>query len=39
MELLGLASYQIVMKLDSTSKVGIEIRLGEDWIRKLPAGY
>ena len=38
-ELLGLTSYQIVMKPNSTSTVDIELRLGEDWIGKLPDGF
>ncbi|HPO85098.1 MAG TPA: LCP family protein [Candidatus Hydrogenedentes bacterium] len=38
-ELFNLTSYQIVMKPDSTSSVDIEIRLGEDWVGKLPEGY
>ncbi|MBI5933875.1 MAG: LCP family protein [Chloroflexi bacterium] len=38
-ELLSLTSYQIVMKPDSTSTVDIEIRLGDDWVEKLPQGH
>lgn len=38
-ELFGLTSYQIVMKPDPTASVDIEIRLGEDWVGKLPEGY
>ncbi len=32
-------SYQIVMKTDPAATVDIEIRLGEDWVGKLPSGY
>jgi LCP family protein required for cell wall assembly len=32
-------SNQVVMKPDSTASVDIEIRIGEDWVEKLPAGY
>jgi len=35
----GLTSYQILMKFDPTASVDIEIRLGEDWVGKLPNGY
>lgn len=38
-ELFNLTSYQIVMKPDPTASVDIEIRLGEDWVGKLPEGY
>lgn len=38
-EIFGLTSYQIVMKPDPTASVDIEIRLGEDWVGKLPEGY
>lgn len=38
-ELLELTSYQIVIKPDSASTVDIEIRLGEDWVGKLPQGH
>jgi hypothetical protein len=31
-------SHQIVFKPDPTSKVDLEIRLGNDWVSKLPAG-
>jgi hypothetical protein len=37
--LFGLTSYQILMKPDPTASVDIEIRLGEDWVGKLPDGY
>ena len=37
--LFGLTSYQILMKFDPTASVDIEIRLGEDWVGKLPNGY
>ena len=33
------ASNQIVFKPDPTQTVDIEIRLGNDWVSKLPAGY
>ena len=39
-DLFGIkSSYQIVMKADSTSTVDIEIRIGEDWVSRLPSGY
>ena len=38
-ELFGLESPQIVIQPDPASTVDVEIRLGEDWIAKLPAGY
>lgn len=38
-ELFHLTSYQIVMKPDPAASVDIEIRLGEDWVGKLPEGY
>lgn len=38
-ELFNLTSYQIVMKPNPGSSVDIEIRLGEDWVGKLPGGY
>jgi LCP family protein required for cell wall assembly len=38
-ELFGLTSYQIVMKPDPAASVDMEIRLGEDWVGKLPDGY
>jgi hypothetical protein len=38
-ELFGLTSYQILMKPDPTASVDMEIRLGEDWVGKLPEGY
>jgi hypothetical protein len=38
-ELFSLTSYQIVMKPDPTASVDFEIRLGEDWVAKLPEGY
>lgn len=31
-------SHQIVFKPDPTSKVDLEVRLGNDWVSKLPAG-
>ena len=38
-DLFRLESPQIVIQPDSASTVDVEIRLGEDWIGKLPAGY
>jgi len=38
-ETFGVGSQQIVIQPDPTSMVDIEIRLGEDWVGKLPAGY
>ncbi|MEW6405976.1 MAG: LCP family protein, partial [Chloroflexota bacterium] len=38
-ELFNLTSYQIIMKPDPTTSVEFEIRLGEDWVGKLPARY
>ncbi len=38
-ELFGVGSPQIVLQPDSTSNVDIEIRIGEDWISRLPTGY
>lgn len=32
-------STQIIIKPDPTATVDIEIRIGEDWVSKLPAGY
>ncbi|MEK6752741.1 MAG: LCP family protein [Chloroflexota bacterium] len=32
-------SNQIIIKPDPTATVDIEIRIGEDWVSKLPAGY
>lgn len=32
-------SGQIIMKADPTATVDIEIRIGEDWANKMPAGY
>lgn len=37
---LGISSpFQILIKSDPTQSVDIEIRLGSDWVSKLPAGY
>jgi LCP family protein required for cell wall assembly len=33
------SGYQIIMKPDTTATVDIEIRIGEDWVGKLAAGY
>ena len=38
-ELFGAGSQQIIIQPDPASTVDIEIRLGEDWVGKLPAGY
>jgi hypothetical protein len=38
-EIFGEESHQIVIQPDSTATVDIEIRIGEDWFNKLPAGY
>jgi len=32
-------SSQIIIKPDPAAMVDIEIRIGEDWVSKLPAGY
>lgn len=38
-DLFGLESLQIVIQPDPASTVDVEIRLGEDWISKIPTGY
>jgi hypothetical protein len=38
-ELFGLESPQIVIQPDPTSTVDIEVRLGEDWVSRVPTGY
>lgn len=38
-ELFGVGSQQIIIQPDPTSTVDIEIRIGEDWGGRLPAGY
>jgi LCP family protein required for cell wall assembly len=38
-ELFGVGSQQINIQPDPASTVDIEIRLGEDWVGKLPAGH
>jgi hypothetical protein len=38
-ETFGVGSNQIVIQPDPDATVGIEIRIGEDWVGKLPAGY
>jgi hypothetical protein len=38
-DLFGLESPQIVIQPDAASTVDIEIRLGEDWVSKLPVGF
>jgi len=35
----GVGSNQIVIQPDPAATVDIEIRIGEDWVSKLPAGY
>jgi hypothetical protein len=38
-ELFGVGSQQIIIQPDPASTVDIEIRIGEDWVGKLPAEY
>lgn len=38
-EIFGAEGPQIVIQPDPTSNVDIEIRIGEDWISRLPEGY
>lgn len=38
-ELLGVGSQQITIQPDPASTVDIEIRLGEDWVGRVPSGY
>ncbi|MBI5824437.1 MAG: LCP family protein [Chloroflexi bacterium] len=38
-ELFGVESSQIIIQPDPASTVDIEIRIGEDWITRLPAGF
>jgi hypothetical protein len=38
-DLFGLEGTQIVIQPDPSSKVDLEIRLGEDWLGRHPAGY
>ena len=38
-EAFGATSQQIIIQPDPTSTVDIEIRIGEDWVSKIPAGY
>lgn len=38
-ELFGVGSQQILIQPDPTSIVDIEIRVGEDWVGRLPTGY
>ena len=38
-DLFGLESPQIVIQPDPASTVDIELRIGEDWLGKLPVGY
>ncbi|MFZ5902738.1 MAG: LCP family protein [Chloroflexota bacterium] len=39
-DLFGIkSSYQIVMRPDPAATVDFEIRIGEDWVGKLPEGY
>ena len=33
------SSNQIIIKPDASASVDIEIRIGNDWVSKLPAGY
>ena len=40
LDLFGIkSSTQILVKPDLSQTVDIEIRLGTDWVKKLPAGY
>lgn len=38
-ELFGVGSQQIIIQPDPAEAVDIEIRIGEDWINRLPVGY
>jgi hypothetical protein len=38
-DLFGLASSQIIVQPSPTESVDIEIRLGADWVDRLPPGY
>ena len=38
-ELFGVGSQQITIQPDPASTVDIEIRLGEDWVGRVPSGY
>ncbi len=38
-DILGLESTQIVIQPDPSASVDIEIRIGEDWMGRLPTGY
>jgi hypothetical protein len=38
-ETFGVGSQQIIIQPEPTSTVDIEIRIGEDWVTRLPAGY
>jgi LCP family protein required for cell wall assembly len=38
-ELLGVGSQQITIQPDPASTVDMEIRLGEDWVGRVPSGY
>ncbi len=38
-ELFGVGSQQVIIQPDPASTVDIEIRIGEDWVGRLPAGY
>jgi LCP family protein required for cell wall assembly len=38
-ETFGVGSNQIVIQPDPAATVDIEIRIGEDWVSRLPAGY
>jgi hypothetical protein len=38
-ETFGVGSNQIVIQPDPAATVDIEIRIGEDWVGKLPTGY
>lgn len=38
-EIFGLGSNQIIIQPDPAAIADIEIRIGEDWVSRLPAGY
>lgn len=38
-ETFGVGSNQIIIQPDPVATVDIEIRIGEDWVSRLPAGY
>jgi len=38
-ELFGVGSQQVIIQPDPASTVDIEIRIGEDWVGRVPSGY